>query len=317
LAKDAKTRSDGVLYELAWAQRGAGDEPAAVGTYEQLISQFVDSKLVDAARAEVGDLLFKQGRHAEAAGHLEKAVEAKGLEPKTAAVALYRLGCAYEKQKEWRKAAGAFSRFVKEHPADELAAPALYQAGEAAIAAGRLAEAQQYLAQLVKDHAASEAAPVAMLKLGEVRAGLSDHEGAAAAYRQYLEKNTKDKFAYLAKFGIGWALENQKKYDEARTWYEKVTAGHNGPTAARAQFQIGETYFAEQKYAEAVKALLAVEDVYGKTEWAPRAIYEAGRSLEQLKQPDKAKEQYRAVVEKYKDAPEAALAQKALKGMGG
>ena len=318
LAKDAKTRSDAVLYELAWAQRGAGDEGAAVGSYEQLIEQFADSKLIDAARAEVGDLLYKQARHADAAKHLEKAVEASAtLDPRTLAVARYRLGCAYEKQKEWRKAAAAFARFVKEHPTDELAAPALYQAGEAAIAAGRLAEAQQYLAQLVKEHANSEAAPVAMLKLGEVRSGLSDHEGAASAYRDYLTKHADGKFAYLAQFGVGWALENQKKHDEARTWYEKVTAGHNGPTAARAQFQIGETYFAEGKYAEAVKSLLAVEDVYGKTEWAPRAIYEAGRALEQLGQAEKAKEQYRGVVEKYKDAPEAALAQKALKGIGG
>jgi TolA-binding protein len=317
LAADAKTRSDSVLYELAWARRNASDEASAMSAYQQLLEQYPQSKLIHAARAELGDLLFKQGQFADAAQQLEKVVDAQGLDLKTLAVARYRLGSAYEKLKEPKKAAAAFARFVKDHPDDELAPSAMYQAAEASIAAGRLTDAQQHLSQLVKKGAKGETATVAMLKLGEVQAELGDHAAAAQTYQDFLTNFSNDKFAYLAQFGVGWALENQKKYDEARKAYEKVTATHNGPTAARAQFQIGETYFAQGKFEDAVKALLAVEDVYGKTEWTPRALYEAGRALEQLKQPDKAKQQYAAVVEKYKDAPEAALAQKALKAIGG
>jgi TolA-binding protein len=169
---------------------------------------------------------------------------------------------------------------------------------------------------LTKNHPKADAARTAMLKLGEVQTELGDHEAAGKTYEDFLSKYPQDEFAYLARFGMGWSLENRKQYDDARSWYEKVTSSHNGPTAARAQFQIGETYFAQAKYAEAVKALLAVEDVYGKTEWAPRALYEAGRALEQLQQKDKAKQQYGSVIEKYKDAPEAALAQKALAALG-
>ena len=56
----------------------------------------------------------------------------------------------------------------------------------------------------------------------------------------------------------------------------------------------------------------AVADVYAYPEWAARAIFEAGRVFEQMKQPDAAKQQYNTIVNKYKDAPEAALAQKRL-----
>jgi TolA-binding protein len=317
LAGDAKTRSDAVLYELAWAQRNTSDENSAVAAYRQILELYPQSKLLNAVRAELGDLLFKQGQHAEAAQHLEKVVDAEGLDAKTLAVARYRLASAYEKLKEWKKAGAAFGRFVKDHPDDELAPSALFQAAEASIAAGRLTDAQQHLLLLVKKNAKSETTSVAMLKLGEVQAELGDHDAAGRTYQEFLDKFRQDKFAYLAQFGVGWSLENRKKYDDARKAYEKVTAAHNGPTAARAQFQIGETYFAQGKFEDAVKALLAVEDVYGKTEWSPRALYEAGRALEQLQQPEKAKQQYAAVIEKYKDAPEAALAQKALKAMGG
>ena len=45
-----------------------------------------------------------------------------------------------------------------------------------------------------------------------------------------------------------------------------------------------------------------------------RALLEAGRAFEQLKLPDMAKKNYDALVAKYKEAPEAALATERLKG---
>jgi TolA-binding protein len=61
-----------------------------------------------------------------------------------------------------------------------------------------------------------------------------------------------------------------------------------------------------------VAALLAVADVYAYPEWSARALFEAGRAFEQLKRLDQAREQYRIVIENYKDAPEAALASSRL-----
>jgi tetratricopeptide (TPR) repeat protein len=68
-----------------------------------------------------------------------------------------------------------------------------------------------------------------------------------------------------------------KDYAGARQWYEKVIAATNAPTAARAQFPLGETYFAQGKHDEAVKALLAVADVYAYPEWAARATFARSR----------------------------------------
>ena len=112
-------------------------------------------------------------------------------------------------------------------------------------------------------------------------------------------------------------MENQRKYDDARKWYAKVTASHNGPTAARAQFQAGECYFAEGKFDKAAGELLKVEIVYAYPEWSARALYEAGRAFEAMKQIDQAKSQYSACVKKYKDTASAAQAAKKLKELGG
>jgi TolA-binding protein len=49
--------------------------------------------------------------------------------------------------------------------------------------------------------------------------------------------------------------------------------------------------------------------------WSARALFEAGRAFEELKQPDQAKKQYEQVSTKYKDAPESELARGRLKAL--
>ena len=112
---------------------------------------------------------------------------------------------------------------------------------------------------------------------------------------------------------MGWSLENRKKYDDARKWYAQVSETHNGPTAARAQFQTGQCYFAEGKFETAETELLKVEIVYAYPEWSARALYDAGKACEQLKQPDRAKKHYALCAQKYKDTDPAKSAAQRLR----
>jgi cellulose synthase operon protein C len=181
----------------------------------------------------------------------------------------------------------------------------------------KYADAAKSLKQMLDKFPNHAQAPVAMLKLGEVQADAGDFTDSLATYRQFLQKHADNPFAYRAHFGIGWALENQKKYGEAREAYAKVIASNNGETAARAQFQTGETLLAEGKFQDAVIELLKVEDVYKYPAWSARALLETGRAFEQLQQKDQAKQQYSEVITKYKDAPEAGVAQERLKTLKG
>ena len=58
--------------------------------------------------------------------------------------------------------------------------------------------------------------------------------------------------------------------------------------------------------------LLAVEDVSAYPKRGAKALLESGRAFEELKQAEKAKQQYAVVVEKYKELPEAKLATERL-----
>ena len=90
--------------------------------------------------------------------------------------------------------------------------------------------------------------------------------------------------------------------------YRRVAAGHQGPTAARAQFQIGECLFAQGKHEEAARELLKVDILYAYPEWSAAALYEAGRCLEATGKAADARAQYEQVVQKHGDTRWAKLA---------
>ena len=316
LAADKKTRNEAVLYELAWSQREVKDAKGAAKTYRQLLTGFPKGKLVAAARAELADLLYDDGKFKAACELLAKVLADKATDADARRVPHYRLGWCYAKLNDHAKAGAVFADFAREYAKDELAPWALYQAGVAYATAGNHAQAEQHFATLVKAHPKHESVPVAYLKLGEVQNEARRYQPAATTFQTFLTKYPKNEFVYLGQFGMGWSLESRRKYIEARKWYGKVVETHNGITAARAQFQIGETHFAEGKFERAAQELLKVDIVYAYPEWSARALYEAGRAFEQLKQLDNARQQYALCVKKYKDLSAAKLAQQRLKAIG-
>jgi TolA-binding protein len=198
-----------------------------------------------------------------------------------------------------------------------MAPSAMIQAALADADAGRDEQAQKELAAMLQQYPQHKDAPVAILKLADVQAAQNDFAGSQHTADTFLQKYPKHALSYRAHFCVGWALENQKKYDAARGAYQQVIDESNGETAARAQFQIGEAFLAEQKFDQAIPAFLAVEDVYAYPKWSARALLEAGRTFEQLKQMDQARAQYNQLTTKYKDAPEAELAAGRLKSISG
>ena len=315
LASNPKAESPALLYDLAWSLRSEKDAPAAAGMYRRLIEKYPADKLANPARVELADLLYKDEKYEEAALLLEKVGLDEALGEKNLGAARYRLGWCYVKLDKHDKAAAVFSELAARQPDSDLCPSAHYQAGVAYALVGSYTQAEAQFAALLKSNAKHDLVPVAQLKLGEVQAQLRAYDRAAATYAAFLAGNKDHKFAYLAWFGLGWAKENLKRYDDAQAAYAKVIEMHDGPTAARAQFQTGECYYAAGKYDQAVKELLKVDIVYDCPEWASKALLEAGRAFEQLKQPDEARGQYELCVKKYKQTSAGELAAKRLKDL--
>ena len=312
LAADTEGRTDVVLYDLAWSQRTLKQNDAAIQSYQQLLTEFKESKLITPVRVELAELLYAKEQYKAAAELIETALQDNSGDAKTLTAGRYRLGWCYAKLNEHAKAAAAFGAFIAASPKDSLVTSALYQSGMALRSAGNLAEAQKQFAALITQFPKDELASTAMLRLGETQAEAGQYAESAKSYQQFADGYPKSEFIHLAYFGIGWASEQQKQYDTARSWYAKTIDKTNTETAARAQFQIGETHFAQKNFELAAKELLKVEIVYAYPSWSAKALYEAGQAFEQLDQIDDARAQYERCVQNYAKEPAAELSKKRL-----
>jgi TolA-binding protein len=181
---------------------------------------------------------------------------------------------------------------------------ALLQAGEALARLGKPADAIERLSKLAdpkfKDfpHAAD-----ARFRLGEAQAVLGRHEDALATLSAI--EQAYPGYAAMAEvqFGIGKALYDLKRLDQARQRFERVLGMTETETGAKAQFYVGETFLAAGDPREALKAYLRVVSPLWNayTEWAAAAQFEIGKCYLGLQKPKEAREAFQTVMDKYKD----------------
>lgn len=186
-------------------------------------------------------------------------------------------GMAFMQQKNWGEAVGVLTR---------------YRSG-----------AEKYL----------NAGPVTeegLMRLGECFAQAGSWEESRATFEHLIQRFGGSRWVAEARFGIGYALQQQKQFDRAVEAYADVTRRTSSDLAARAQLQIGMCRAEQKRWQDAVNELLTVPGTYDYAEYAASATLEAGKALVQLKEPAKAKEVLQRVV---RDHPQTQWANEAAK----
>ncbi|MEK6644195.1 MAG: tetratricopeptide repeat protein, partial [Planctomycetota bacterium] len=288
------------------------------GLYRRLVEDTGAGELQLHAMMELAAIESAAKRPETALGLLEKLQAAlkgragdsvKGL----AEQAAYRVGLAQFELGRFSDAAGSLSTFVTTYPSSDSLASACFYAAEALFRVNKFDQAGKHFEQAITagDAKLTWQGP-ALLRWGDCLGRLEQWTKSEDVLNRYLKEHGDSETWYQATFGIGWARENLGRHEEAVTAYRRVVEKHKGPTAARAQFQIGECLFAMKKYEVAVRELMKVDILYDYPEWSAAAIYEAGRCLEKLSKTAEARKQFEAVVEKYGGTNWAGLATKRL-----
>lgn len=306
-----------MLYEKAWCQREAELDADAAQTYRTLLKSFESEAIAAHALVELAELDAAASRHREAATSLAELRKmasdpSRKVPDDVQERALYRLAvCSFELG-EFEAAAQLCDEFVKRFARSKLAASAHQFGGEARFKLNSHQAAADHFQTVVSKFPDDPAFAPSLLRLGECQAALSQWSQSQATFADYLERFSDSEVWFQAQFGVGWALENQGEHDEAIKAYRLVIDRHSGPTAARAQFQLGECLFALKRFEEAAAELLKVDILYGYPEWSAAALYEAGRCFEALNRPEQAHAQYRQIREKYPETKWAQLAAQQL-----
>lgn len=203
-------------------------------------------------------------------------------------------------------------RFVEQHEKSPLAPAAHLLLGQELGKRGEWAKASPHLESAVRLASDDQTRERASLLLGNARSESQQWAAAESTFNEYLRAYPTSELWFQARFGLGWARENAGKHGEAIEAYREVTVRHQGPTAARAQFQIGECLFALARHEDAVREFAKVEALYAYPEWTAAALYESGRCLQALGRPDDARRTMSDVESRFADTKWATLAREQL-----
>lgn len=306
-------------FETAWSLRELKQSDKAAEAYRQIAAEDRDAEIGWRARMELAGLDMEAQRWAEAQSglhELERVVDNDKASASFAALAdelHYRLGvCAY-RLSQFEEVVQNLSPWVEGNGEAGAILGARFMLGDALLRRGTAKDALTHL-KAAADAVDQDLAAAALLRLGECHANLHQWSDSEEAYGDFLSRFPDREEWFTARFGIAWAQEQQGRLDEAMVTYVDVITRHRGPTAARAQFQIGECLFARKEHEHAVREFMKVDILYAYPEWSAAALYEAGRCLELLGKTSDARKQFETVQQKYPDTNWAKLAAERLTG---
>ncbi|HKJ70073.1 MAG TPA: tetratricopeptide repeat protein, partial [bacterium] len=125
-------------------------------------------------------------------------------------------------------------------------------------------------------------------------------QSAVSMARQYVQEFPNAEDAFSTRIQIGVYLKNMREYSRALEHFSALLGEADSESSAEIQFQIGETYFEQNQYKQAITEYLKVPYLNPNTRlpWDTTALYKAGNAYEHLGQNDQAINLYERIIEK-------------------
>ena len=297
---------DALLYYWSQTLADQARDDDAAEALERLRHDWPQSPLVPDATYLLAERALA-AKDYDAAQSLAREVSAVEPAPKILAEALYLEGRVALARESWAEAAGPLARLARDCPDSPLVLAAKYWQAEASYRQREYVRAEEEFAQLDGQTAGRSEKWLAMIPLRRAQSlgqqnrwaeALEIAERIATDYPQFEEQ-------YEADYVIGRALASQGEFAAAREAYNRVirsTTGAKTETAAMAQWMIGETFFHQESFDEAVAAYLRVEILYDWPKWQAGALLQAAKCQEMLGQYQQAIETYDRLIKTYPDS---------------
>ncbi len=263
-------------------------EEKARASYKNLISSFADLALATEARFELAELYSERSELDPAIAVLKEALDKEPPQELTDRIRL-RLGAGLAAKKEFKAALTHFESITDAK--SPHFAQAAYRAGECLIDLGNFPKAAAKLS-IFRDKGEFQniggLSDRALLRLGYALGKAEQWEPSRQAYEILTQRFGNSPWVLDARYGIGWARQKLRQFDEAVNAYNAVVSATTTELAAKAQLQIGLCRMEQKRFAEATSALLIVATTYDFPELTAAALLEAARGYTELKNREQA-----------------------------
>lgn len=302
---------DDLLSEWGWALVDAGRPAEADKVFARLLDEFPASPHAADAALNLAESA-NQARNFDEVVRLLMPLVAEGAKtpPRLVQGGLYRLGRTFAEKKDWSAAAKTLDRLLSEYSVRPIRREVRLLRAEVALEAGEAVRADAELAALSSEPVDSHdpagfATAVRRRRVQSLLALGKWNEVVTAAVN--LKTDVPDEpLTAEVDYARGRALQQLARWDEARAAYRDVIeARKGGDLVARSQLMIGETYFHQKDYHEAIRQFLKVDILYDAPPWQAAALLETGKAYEQLTQWADAAEIYEKLRSKFPDDPTA------------
>jgi tetratricopeptide (TPR) repeat protein len=256
--------------------------------YQALIADFADLPLTNFARLELSEILAGRGEYDAAAKLIDQALDKEPPQDLTDKLRL-QLGLCRAMKGDVKSALEQFASMEK-NPKSPAFGLAHLWAGEALMRAGDWQGAVKHLAPFRDQQPLRNLPGItdrALLRLGQAHAQLKQWDQSRQAYERLVNEQGNSPLVAEARYGMGWAWQQHKDYENAVNAYLKAAESPTR-TGARAQLQAGISRLEQKRYADAATMLKAVASRYAYPELSAAALLEAARAHADLKQKDEA-----------------------------
>jgi TolA-binding protein len=302
---------DTVLSEWGWALIDAGKAAEADRVFTRLLQEFPDSPHAADARFNLAESAYQAKDFNAVVTLLTPLVASPKAPPKLIQSALYRLGRTQAERKEWPAAAQTLDRLITQYSDNPYQREARFWRAEVALQSDDLKTAESGFKALESETPRSTDADGFALSVRRRRIqsliGLKRWDDAVAAAEAFRTAAPKDPQLAEVDYARGRALQGLARFDDARSAFQAVIdARKGGDLVALAQWSLGETYFHQRNYRQAIREFLKVDILYDAPVWQAAGLFEAGKAYEQLDQWADAAEMYERLRTKFpKDAKAA------------
>lgn len=305
------------IYQRAWVLFDLGNKAAAYEQFELLVSGFPDCKYWPDAAYRLIQKKMADGQSESAKPLIEKLIGRSDVPDEVVSRVLFIKGQIAAKDEAWEQVAPAMSRLVATTNDAVLKNKARYWLGESYYRQLKFELSLESLQQIEfkQQDSLKSLEPWIQLRIAQSLARLKRWEEAADVSAKAKQSNPEFKSNYEFDFVAARAKESEGLLTDARALYQQVVDSEHGrqsETAAIAQWRIGETFFHQEKYVEAIEAYYRVDSLYSFASWRSAALMQAGKCQEHLAHPKHAIKLYMQLLDNF---PSSKYAEEAKKRM--
>ncbi len=297
---------DEAVYMLAWVCLDLELPAESLAWFERLIAQYPDSPFWVDAAYRVATVMVEQEKLSVAQGLLSDALK-RDVAAGVMSSVLYLQGQLAAKQKDWLQVQTSMDKLSTVTNDPTMLAKAKYWLAESLYRQEEYNAANGILQDLSEadDGIDESLKPWIRLRLAQCLVHLEQWNQVLKIAKSCSADEAEFVAVYEFDFLTGRALSALGKLEDARVAFEKVVnsdLGGTTETAAIAQWRIGETYFHQEDYKQAIAAYYRVDSLYSYDRWRAASLIQAGKCQEHLGNWKHAVKLYQQLIKQFPDS---------------